>query len=227
MALDEIMTVTDAYQQLTGYSQPNPMQENVWDYMSQDNPLGISLLIKGPTGSGKTEAVTVPGLAHGRRLIMIYPTRSLVDDQIGRMSKMLQRLSRLNGGKPEVLTVDTGAVSERQIWINGEQVPVIGNPRRHLYFGDVIVTTLDKFLYRFFGFGEPKKSYIYPLRINYGLKDVLIVFDEAHSYDDVAFTNFNRLVRTLFEKGRDVALMTAIPGLRERVPPGHLQDCFS
>ena len=54
------------------------------------------------------------------------------------------------------------------------------------------------FLYRFFGFGEPRKSYIYPLRIRY--MNPLICFDEAHAYDEIAFINFEQLVRTLYEE---------------------------
>ena len=73
----------------------------------------------------------------------------------------------------------------------------------------MIITTLDKFLYRFFGYGEPMKAYTYPLRIHHGLRNALICFDEAHSYEAVAFTNFCRLVRTLYEHGRDIVLMTA------------------
>jgi CRISPR-associated endonuclease/helicase Cas3 len=112
-------------------------------------------------------------------------------------------------GRVITLTVDTGAQSQRYCWSDGQPWPT-GAERagRHLYYGDVIITTLDKFLYRFFGFGEPKKSYIYPLRIRH-MKNPVICFDEAHSYESEALTNFERLVRTLVEKGKDVALMTA------------------
>ena len=218
MAMDIKASSEIAYRELTlddegGWLEPNPMQNAVWDYFVGMN---IGLLLKGPTGSGKTEAIVIPALAQGRRLIMAYPTRSLVDDQITRLSKILANYSRLNGGRPVTLNIDTGATSERQSWINGEATKVIGNVRRHLYQGDIIVTTLDKFLYRFFGFGEPEKSFIFPLRINYGLKQSLICFDEAHSYDEVAFTNFTQLVRTLYERGLDVALMTATMPLKKQ-----------
>jgi len=214
VAVDIKASAEIAYRELTDDAErkpiePNPMQEVVWRYFANTNGLGIGLLLKGPTGSGKTEAIVIPALVHGRRLIMAYPTRSLVDDQIARLSKILANYSRLNDGKPVTLNIDTGATSERQTWVNGEEIKIIGNMRRHLYQGDIIITTLDKFLYRFFGFGEPDKSFIFPLRINYGLKQSLICFDEAHSYDEVAFTNFTQLVRTLYERGLDVALMTA------------------
>ncbi len=218
MAVDIKASSDTAYRELTiddegRWIEPNPMQKAVWDYFTEMN---IGLLLKGPTGSGKTEAIVIPALAQGRRLIMAYPTRSLVDDQIARLSKILANYSRVNGGRPVTLNIDTGATSERQTWVNGGTTKVIGNVRRHLYQGDIIITTLDKFLYRFFGFGEPEKSFIFPLRINYGLKQSLICFDEAHSYDEVAFTNFTQLVRTLYERGLDVALMTATMPIKKQ-----------
>ena len=206
MALDEI---AQAYAQLSGFDLPNPMQREVWARV-HNSKWGMGLLLKAPTGSGKTEAISVPALATAdRRLIMVYPTRSLVDDQVGRFRRMLAAQSRHSSGRKLTLVVDTGAESRRYSWQSGEEVRTVGNPRRHLYQGDVIITTLDKFLYRFFGFGEPGKSYIFPLRIAYGARKTLVCFDEAHAYDDVAFTNFNRLVKTLYERGTDVALMTA------------------
>ncbi len=206
------LDINQAYQQIANFDTPNPMQQAVWDQIYNSADWGVGLLLKGPTGSGKTEAVAVPTLAQAgdnkRRLIMVYPTRSLVDDQIGRFEKMLEALSKYRQ-QTLTLVVDTGAQSTRSCWRNGDKENVTGNSRRHLYQGDVIITTLDKFLFRFFGFGEPKKSYIYPLRIHYGAKKTLVCFDEAHAYDDIAFTNFNRLVKTMYQKGLDVVLMTA------------------
>ncbi len=49
----------------------------------------------------------------------------------------------------------------------------------------MILTTIDKFLYRYFAFGDKQKSFIFPLRIHQ--EKSLICFDEAHSYDDLAF----------------------------------------
>lgn len=207
MPLD--ITIEQAYQQIAGFSPPNPMQRRVWDYFNNNQEWGLGLLLKGPTGSGKTETIAVPALAElSRRLVMVYPTRSLVDDQIGRFQKMLTRRSEQTA-QELTLVVDTGAQSWRYRWREGRELAPFQNPRRHLYDGNVIITTLDKFLYRFFGFGEPGKSYIYPLRMHYSHRKMLVCFDEAHAYEDVAFTNFARLVRTMYEKGLDVALMTA------------------
>jgi CRISPR-associated endonuclease/helicase Cas3 len=148
VAVDIKASIEIAYWELTTDANrqsiaPNPMQEAVWRYFTDTNGLGIGFLLKGPTGSGKTETVVIPALAHGRRLILVYPTRSLVDDQIARLSKILVNYSRINRGKPVTLNIDTGATSERQTWVNGKATKIIGNVRRHLYQGDIIITTLD------------------------------------------------------------------------------------
>lgn len=196
-----------AYRRLMGFDKPNPMQVAGWQLV-EDSLYGVGALLKGQTGTGKTETFAVPALAMGKRLIMVYPTRSLVDDQIGRFQEMLTNLAQLRQTSCS-LVVDTGAQMERLVIRPDGKVDSSQTARRHLYHGDVIITTLDKFLYRFFAFGDQRKSYTFPLRIYHGLRDPLICFDEAHAYDDVAFTNFHRLIKTLFEKGRDVALMTA------------------
>lgn len=214
----ELMTL--AYQVIADIAAPNPMQQTAWGAFERQDAYGIGLLLKGNTGSGKTEAIAVPALAHARRLVMVYPTRSLVEDQTERFKRYLAGWSEAAACKGRVitLTVDTGAQSQRYCWQNGCPHST-GDERagRHLYYGDVIITTLDKFLYRFFGFGEPKKSYIYPLRIRY--MNPVVCFDEAHSYESEAFTNFERLTRTLYEKGKDVVLMTA-------TMPEELEACF-
>ncbi|MEJ5224230.1 MAG: CRISPR-associated helicase Cas3' [Anaerolineales bacterium] len=202
------ISVNDAYREIVGFM-PNPMQEAIFERIASGD---CAVLLKAPTGSGKTEAVLVPaltGLLDGdspRRLFLILPTRSLVDDQVQRVEKTLAQFSR-QVNRELALVVDTGGQSYRETWKNGNSN---GKHHRHLYDGDVILTTLDKFLYRFFSFGEPFKNYIFPLRIHYGAKRPLFCFDEAHTYENVAFTNFVNLVYTLaIEKGHDVVVMTA------------------
>jgi len=181
------------------------MQAAMWQRVTSDD---CAVLLKSPTGSGKTEAVVAPSLAMERRLFMVYPARSLVEDQIRRIEKTFKRLSQ--GGKRLSLVVDTGGQSARRLFENGEEVTDRQfNSRRHLYDGDVIVTTLDKFLHRFFGFGDERKGYIFPFRIFHGLRRNLFVFDEAHIYEDTAFTNFVRLIKALYTANLDVVVMTA------------------
>ena len=193
----------EAYQRFAGFS-PNPMQAELFDCIApkKQNP---ALLLKAPTGSGKTEAVLIPSLNTERRLFLIFPSRSLVDDQMDRCEKYLQCASEKTG-RSYALVIDTGAEAVRTVFKDGE---ALEKGRRHLYDGDVILTTFDKFLYRFFGFGEPKKSYIFPFRIHHSQRRNLFCFDEAHAYDQVAFVNFQRLVKALYKANLDMVVMTA------------------
>ncbi len=200
--------IQDIYQKLGGFK-PNPMQVDVYEaIVNNDNP---ALLIKGKTGTGKTESVLFPILAKGDRLILPLPTRSLLEDQKTRIEQYLLKFSQLpeNKGREISLVVDTGSQMYRYVYQNGEEISknLTINSRRHLYKGDVILTTIDKFLYRYFAYGDNKKSFIFPLRISQ--EKTVICFDEAHSYDSISFTNFRSLVRALYEAGRSIILMTA------------------
>ena len=198
-----MQSALEAYKKFTEFD-PNPMQEELFDHIApkKKNP---ALLLKAPTGSGKTEAVLIPSLNAERRLFLIFPARSLVDDQIGRCEEYLQRASE-ETDRSYVLVVDRGSEASRTVFENGKKLET---GRRHLYDGDVILTTFDKFLYRFFGFGEPNKSYIFPFRIHHSKKQNLFCFDEVHAYDQVAFVNFERLIKALYKVNLDMVVMTA------------------
>jgi CRISPR-associated endonuclease/helicase Cas3 len=196
------------YKKLAGYS-PNPMQEAMYqEIIAKEYP---SVLLKGPTGSGKTEAILFPALDRGYRLILPLPAKSLLEDQKERIERYLLKFSDFpeNQDREISLVVDTGSQMYRWVYKNGQDITKTLDikPRRHLYKGDVILTTLDKFLYRYFSFGDRQKSFVFPLRINQ--PNTLICFDEAHSYDEVSFTNFQSLVKSLYEVGRSLVLMTA------------------
>ena len=198
-----MQSAIEAYQNLAKFK-PNPMQEELFSRIANEY-LNPALLLKAPTGSGKTEAVLIPSLNAERRLFLIFPSHSLVDDQIERCEKYLQCASEKTG-RSYALVIDTGAESVRTVFKDGE---ALEKGRRHLYDGDVILTTFDKFLYRFFGFGEPKKSYIFPFRIHHSQRRNLFCFDEVHAYDQVAFVNFQRLVKALYKANLDMVVMTA------------------
>ncbi|WP_375513645.1 CRISPR-associated helicase Cas3' [uncultured Nostoc sp.] len=186
---------------------PNPMQREVFKAIANnDHP---AVMLKSPTGSGKMEAILFPALARGYRLFLPLPARSLLEDQKERIEKYLKKFSKLQPEREISLVVDTGAQMYRWVYRNGEDITstLNINSRRHLYKGDVILTTLDKFLYRYFAFGDKQKSFIFPLRIH--REKTLICFDEAHTYDEISFTNFQSLVKSLYEAGRSLVLMTA------------------
>jgi CRISPR-associated endonuclease/helicase Cas3 len=202
-------TAESFYQQIAGW-QPNPMQVEMFEALyDPDRKLHPAIVMKSTTGSGKTESVVFPALASGTRLIIPLPARSLLEDQKQRIEKYLKKFSALNPEREFSLVVDTGSRMYRSIYKNGDEIKTkrVSNPRRHLYKGDIILTTLDKFLYRYFAFGDKQKSFTFPLRIH---RDrTLICFDEAHSYDEISFTNFQSLVKSLYEAGRSIILMTA------------------
>lgn len=196
---------------------PNPMQQEMFEAIVKNDP---ALILKSPTGSGKLEAVLFPALAQGYRLILPLPARSLLEDQKERIKNYLIKLSKLQPSREISLVVDTGAQMYRWVYLDGKDITstLNINSRRHLYKGDVILTTIDKFLYRYFAFGDKQKSFIFPLRINQ--EKTLICFDEAHTYDEISFTNFHSLVKALYEAGRSLILMTAT------MPPEYLSDRF-
>src|SRR5690242_965897 len=104
--------IDEVYQQLGRFS-PNPMQRRVWEEFAKEclnqqtkeclNQQSPAFLLQGATGTGKTEAIVFPSLAFERRLILVLPTRSLVDDltvlnledetKSGRLHRYLQRYS--------------------------------------------------------------------------------------------------------------------------------------
>lgn len=208
-------TASEFYRRLGGDGfKPNEMQEDLFDAIyDSENEKYPAILLKAPTGKGKTEAIVFPALASGYRLILPLPARSLLDDQRKRIEKYLKTISKIYSKREFSLVVDTGSHMYRYIYKDGEEQPKrTQNPRRHLYKADIILTTLDKFLYRYFAFGDRQKSFIFPLRIHEAVshqKKTLICFDEAHSYDQIAFTNFQSLVKALYEAGRLLVLMTA------------------
>lgn len=196
------------YEQLAEFT-PNPMQAAMYDAITAtEHP---AILLKGPTGAGKTESVLFPALVKGYRLILPLPAKSLLEDQKERVENYLIKFSQFpeNQDREISLVVDTGSQMYRWVYKNGQDITktLSIQPRRHLYKGDVILTTLDKFLYRYFSFGDKQKSFVFPLRINQ--PNTLICFDEAHSYDEISFTNFQSLVQSLYEAGRSLILMTA------------------
>jgi len=200
------MTIEDYYRKSVGFA-PNPLQQAVWEsyHHAGDHP---ALLIKAGTGTGKTEAILLPALEDRRRVIMVLPSKALIEDMGERVQKIGEKLSSnclcdLN------ITTDMGGACRRYCCRNGKSET--NTYHRHLFADDIVITTLDKFLFRVFGYGEAIKSYIFPHRI-FGSslgKRPFVIFDEAHEYEGLAFSNFVKLLEALFVKGKDLCVMSA------------------
>ena len=135
---------------------PRPFQEAAWHSITS----GANVLISAGTGSGKTEAAFLPALTTGRRIIALYPTKALLQDQVARIQDL--------AGVSALMAVDTGDEDDKAF-----------------YRADVILTSLDKFLYRFFGYGKKRWSYLYPYRIALDhTRGTILILDEAHAYEE-------------------------------------------
>ena len=183
---------------------PTPFQREVFK-VAEGDPAHLLLA---PTGTGKTEAAAFPALARGERLVFVLPTRSLVDDLEGRFRRYLKILAQ-EEGRPKALVVDTGHRQARfRFSPDGQEE---ATKERHLYHADVILTTLDKLLYRYFGYAEGVKSYTFPRRIHD--RRTLFVFDEVHLYEATAWVNFRHLIASLYKAGVRFLVMSAtMPG---------------
>lgn len=219
----EKFNATQLYQKLKGFT-PNPMQEKLINALNPEINPSPSCLLKAPTGSGKLEAILIPSLAYDYKLILVLPTKSLLEDHRQRIDSYLLKFSELpsNQDRDISLVIDTGTKMTRYIYKNGSMRLPENTPRRHLYKGNIILTTLDKFMYRYFSFGDKQKSFIFPYRIHQD--NTLICFDEAHSYDDISFTNFCSLIKALYEAGRSLILMTATLSHKHLERFDYLQD---
>jgi len=175
-----VIDVFSAYR-AAGISEPRSFQREAWCRIAN----GFNTLISAGTGSGKTEAAFLPALATGRRIIALYPTKALLQDQ-------MPRIENLAAGK--TIAVDTGDEDDRTF-----------------YRADVILTSLDKFLYRFFGYGKKRWSYLYPYRIGFDdTRGTTLLLDEAHAYEDVAFSHFWFLLKKLtYERSVQTVLLSA------------------
>jgi len=162
-------------------ARPRLFQEDAWVRILA----GQNVIVSAGTGSGKTEAALLPCIETGKRVLILYPTKALLQDQH-------ERVKRLAAGKS--IAIDTGDEDDH-----------------HFYHSDVIVTSLDKFLYRFFGYGKKRWSYLYPYRIGFAEdRKSILILDEAHAYEEVAFSHLWFLLKKLtYERRVQTVLLSA------------------
>jgi len=166
-------------------------QVKTWEKLNAER----NVILSAGTGAGKTEAVLLPAMARKNRVILVYPTKALLQDQVSRILRLWEVVQE----KPQVghISVDTGDESDET-----------------LFRADVILTTIDKLLYRVFGYGSSRWGYIYPWRIVQSpQKKTLLVFDEAHTYDEIPLTHFLFLLDKLTYENRiqTVVLSATLP----------------
>lgn len=146
-------------------------------------------ILSAGTGSGKTEAALVPALLTGKRVFLLYPTKALLQDQRGRVEEIAEAVL---GKKPRIV-VDTG-----------DDDDATG------YSADIVLTNLDKFVYRLFGYGKRRWGYIYPYRLTHDVRKPLLVFDEAHAYEETIFSHFWFVLNKLtYERRVQTLLLSA------------------
>ncbi len=152
------------------------------------------LLIKAPTGSGKTEAVLAPFLFQFKdnnffiapRLIYVLPMRVLVNSIAERIEKYAKKVS------PHI-----------SVKIQHGDLP--GSP---FFIGDIIVTTLDQFVY---GFARASKEVGRHIDMPAGaIASSMVVLDEAHMYrDGFTFSIMRAVMEILYHTKIPFVLMTA------------------
>lgn len=174
-----------------GIEDPFDYQREVWQAIRDDE----NVLVSAGTGSGKTEAALLPALSSGKRVIILYPTKALLQDQKARVARLW---SAVHSQTPEE--------AERHIAVDtGDEDDV------SYYHADVILTNLDKFLYRMFGYGKKRFSYLFPYRIaGRDSRDTVLIFDEAHAYEQTIFSHFWFVLKKLtYERRAQSVLLSA------------------
>ncbi len=183
--------VGNIYLKCFGFDAPREFQETVYRYFLDER---FPMLLKAPTGSGKTEAVLAPFfyqfLANdffiAPRLIYVLPMKVLVNSVAERIRSYAARISPYIDVKIQ----------------HGE------SPNAPFFLGDIIVTTLDQFLYAFARSSRQVQRHV---DIPAGsIASSIVVFDEAHMYrDEMTFSMLRAILEILQFSSVPFVLMTA------------------
>ncbi len=185
------MEVQEFYKSIYEIDFPYRHQVDVYEKLSN---YASPILLKAPTGSGKTEAILAPFLNQffenkftiAPRLIYTLPMRVLVNSVADRIRGYAKKIN------PNIsVEVQHGDV-----------------PSSPFFISDVVVTTLDQFLY---GFARASQQVGHHVDVPAGaIASSLVVFDEAHMYrDGFTFSIMRALMEILHASKIPFAVMTA------------------
>ncbi len=185
------MQSKEFYRKFFGIENPYDIQESVWNTMEHGE---FPIFIKAPTGSGKTEAVIAPFLNQfvkdefniAPRLIYVLPMRVLVNTVADRIRNYCNKISPYISVK----------VQHRD------------TPDSPFFISDIVVTTLDQFVY---GFSRASSQLGHHIDIPAGaIASSIVVFDEAHMYRDEFTFSVMRAILEILQKTRiPFVIMTA------------------
>jgi len=155
---------------------------------------GGCVVIKAPTAAGKTEAAVAPYFAGVKdcshpfaKLIYVLPTRALANAQQKRLEEISKKL-----GLNLRIVVDHGSAYHK---------PMLN--------GDVVVCTLDAFVYGF----AAQRTFGYRLHYPMGcIASSLVVFDEVQMYQDEEYYTpwlIGKVMRYLYKSRIPFVVMTA------------------
>lgn len=187
------MNAKEFYRNYFGF-EPFDFQVEVWDKIQSFVNHNPALLIKAPTGSGKTESVLAPFLCQftdkkfsiAPRLIYVLPMRVLVNNLSERIRRYAQKIA-------SNISVETQ---------HGDL------PNSPFFISDIVITTLDQF---FYGFARSASQVGHHIDIPAGsIASSIVVFDEAHMYrDGFTFSIMRALIEILHKCRIPFVLMTA------------------
>jgi len=183
--------VYEFYKSYLEVENPYEHQVKAWEKLiGGDTPL----LLRAPTGSGKTEAVVAPFLYQfvkndffiAPRLIYVLPMRVLANTLTERIKKYVSKVS------PHISV----------------QLHHGDHPYSPFFMSDIVVTTLDQFVYAFARTSEQVGRHIdVPAGV---IASSLVVFDEAHMYrDEFTFSIMRALMEILYHSKVPFVIMTA------------------